>query len=80
MSETLEDSKVELAGTPVDRVLRVFSMAEAGAIAGVTSWAIEKWKDRGGGLVPAKHQQKYLAAAKEMGRELSAQDLIGEAR
>lgn len=63
----------------MDRVWRVFGKPGAGAIINVTTQAMERWKARGG-LVPAKHQKKFLAAAASRGLALSAEDLIGEPR
>lgn len=69
--------------TPVARVIRLFGAAKASAIAELTTDAIRKWdrpisKGGGGGLIPARYQSLYLAAASDMGVALRAEDLIGE--
>lgn len=71
--------------SPVDAVVRAFGKPKAGAIAEVTTWAIDKWnrplsKSGGGGLVPARLQARFLRAAKESGLQLTAEDLIAEPR
>ncbi len=79
-------STMEIAQeTPVARVIRLFGAAKASAIAGLTTDAIRKWdrpisKGGGGGLIPARYQSLYLAAASESDVPLKAEDLVAEAR
>lgn len=69
--------------TPVARVIRIFGAAKASAIAELTTDAVRKWdrpisKGGGGGLIPARYQSLYLAAASDAGVSLRAEDLIAE--
>ena len=71
--------------SPVERVMRVFGSARATAIAGLTTGALIKWnrplsKGGGGGLVPAKYQDRFLKAALAEGLPLTAGDFIAEPR
>lgn len=85
MQQNVLNHKAQLPETPVEKVFRVFGAARATAIAGLTTEALRKWNrplrtGGGGGLVPARYQARYLAAAELEARDLTAADFIAEPR
>ena len=63
--------------TVADKIAAKFGgqvpMAEA---IGITQSTIAQWNRRSGGIVPARHQQKILDAAKERGLDVTPADFF----
>lgn len=67
------------ARTPLERVVALFGRKRAAQIVDLTPDALDKWKYRNAGRVPADYQAQFLAAARAEGLPLTAEDLIGAA-
>lgn len=85
MQDQVSSGNASAGESPVERVMRVFGSARATAIAGLTTGALIKWnrpvsKGGGGGLVPARYQDRFLKAAVAENLPLSAADFIAEPR
>ena len=65
-----------MAETPAAKVIRLLGAKRIAARCDLTTDAVWKWPKRARGHVPAKHQGTVLQLAGELGKPLSAADLI----
>ena len=63
--------------TPAGRAMRLLGAKRIAHACDLTTNAVWKWDKTGGGRVPSRHQPAVLGLARELGVQLSAEDLIG---
>lgn len=69
----------KIGETPAERAERLLGAKRIAAACNLTTNAIWKWRTVGDGLIPAKHQATVLRLARELGIELTAEQVIGGA-
>lgn len=63
--------------TPAALAMRLLSAKRIAHACDLTTNAVWKWDTVGGGRIPSRHLPKVLELARELGVEVSAEDLIG---
>ena len=64
---------------PARKAIRLLGVKNIAYACDLTTDAVHKWANRGGGLIPAEHQAAVLDLAQREGVKLQAADLIGRA-
>lgn len=64
---------------PARKAIRLLGVKSIAHACDLTTDAVHKWANRGGGLIPAEHQATVLDLARRQGAPLGASDLIGRA-
>lgn len=62
---------------PARKAIRLLGVKAIAQECDLTTDAVAKWANRGGGLIPARHQHAVLELAGRAGGGLSADDMIG---
>lgn len=65
---------------PAHKAIRHLGVKKIAHACDLTTDAVHKWANRGGGLIPAEHQGAVLALAERERAPLTAEDMIGAAR
>lgn len=64
---------------PARKAIRLLGVKNIAHACDLTTDAVHKWANRGGGLIPAEHQATVLDLAQSKGAPLGPSDLIGRA-
>lgn len=65
--------------TPAALAIRLIGAKRISARCDLTTNAVWKWETAGAGFIPARHQRTIFFLARELGLEISAEQLIGAA-
>jgi hypothetical protein len=73
----MEDQKPRKRNTPASRAIRLLGVKRIATRCDLTSDAVNKWSQAPGGLIPARHQRQVLELARELGKDFTAEDILG---